>query len=116
MTDKKEMEVLSYLSQNNVIKFLTEYKKIEKKYKDMKRIYDKKIKNKLKDMVENDGIKIENDVFKVVITKPRSTKRVISLSEALKLPEDVKNMVLKDAISYPMLRITLVENEKEVEF
>jgi len=109
----KELEVLDYLGQDKVFEFLTKFKKLEDEYKAMKKVYEKRIKIPLKGIVGDGGMVTANDVFKVTITQPQETEKLISIVKARKLPQDIKDMILVKSMTSSRMIVKLIEDETD---
>jgi len=107
------MEVLSYLGEDKVFEFLIKFKGLEEEYRAMKKLYDKRIKDKLKEIVGDEGMKVQNDVFRVTVSQPQETEKVISITEARKLPQDIKDLILKKGMTSSRMVVTLIEEETD---
>jgi len=111
--EEKEMKVLSFLSKDNVFAFLLEYKKAQEEYNKMKKVYDKNVKEVLKEIANGEGVVVENDIFRVNISQPQEIEKMISISAARKLPQEIKDMVTKKGMTSSRMLITLIEDETE---
>ena len=111
--NEKELEILSHLSEDNVLAFLIKYKKTQEELNRMKKVYQKKISNVLKDLANGEKVEVENDIFRVVITQPTMVKKVISIKKVNALPEHIKDMILEDKMTSASMPVTLIEEETE---
>lgn len=113
MNEEKEMEILTYLAQDNVFEFLVKFKTLQEEYNKMKKVYDKKIRDILKEIADGEKIIAENDVFRVAISQPQETTKLISIIKARKLPQEIKDLILEDKMTSASMRVTLIEDETE---
>lgn len=111
--EQKQLEVLDYLSQDKVLEFLTKFKKLEEEYRAMKKVYDKRVKDPLKEIVGDLGLKAENDIFRVSISQPQETEKLISITKARKLPQEIKDLILVDSMTSARMRVDLIEDETD---
>jgi len=116
MTEEIEDKVLDFLSQDNILKFLVTFKNAQEEYNAMKKMYAKRIKDPLKEIVGDKGIKIENDIFRVAISQPQVTEKFISITKARKLPKEIRDKILIEKMSSPRMVVTLIEDETDDEF
>lgn len=88
------MEVLDFISEDKVFKFLTKYKKLEEEFKAMKKVYDERVKKPLKKIAGTDPLKIANDMFQVMITKSSVTESILPIKDIKNLSQEIQDLVL----------------------
>ncbi len=109
----KEMKILDFLGQDNIFDFLVRYKKIENEYRMMKKVYEKRVRDELKRIMNGEGIKVQNDVFKVIITESRPIEKLIPKGEMENFSQDIKDLIFKDSMTPSTVRVTLIEEETD---
>ena len=109
----EQMELLGFMSENNVIDLVIRIKLVEKELKALKHTYNKRVKEKLVDMANGKKVELENDLFRLTISAPKESKKVKPISELNKLSPEIKEQIMHMKTSTPMVRITIREDEKE---
>jgi len=109
----REAEIMAILGGDEVFSFMQEFIETRDKYNSMKKVYNKKIRDRILDLVDEDGGSIGNDVFKVNVTSKTATKKLISKRKAESLPQDIKDMIFIEGMTSQRVTITFSGDEED---
>jgi len=108
-----EAEIMDILGDEEIFNFMEEYIKTRDKYNSMKKLYEKKVRDRILELVDDGGITIGNDVFKLNVTSKTATKKLISKRKCEMLPQDIKDIIFIDSMTSQRVTLTFSGEETD---